>query len=38
MKGDEENARASGCDGYVTKPYSPMALLRGIRDHLGEKA
>jgi two-component system cell cycle response regulator DivK len=23
MKGDEEKARASGCDDYVTKPYSP---------------
>jgi len=36
MKGDEEKARASGCDGYVTKPYSPMQLLRLIRGHLGE--
>ena len=27
MKGDEEKARASGCDGYVTKPYSPVKLL-----------
>src|SRR5882757_5736315 len=24
MKGDEAKARASGCDGYVTKPYSPL--------------
>jgi len=23
MRGDEEKARAAGCDGYVTKPYSP---------------
>jgi len=36
MKGDEENARATGCDGYVTKPYSPLALLRIVRKHLGE--
>jgi len=36
MKGDEEKARASGCDGYVTKPYSPVALLRLIRGYLGE--
>jgi two-component system, cell cycle response regulator DivK len=28
MKGDEEKARASGCADYVTKPYSPMDLLR----------
>ena len=36
MKGDEEKARASGCDHYVTKPYSPMQLLRVIRSYLGE--
>jgi two-component system cell cycle response regulator DivK len=38
MKGDEEKARASGCDGYVTKPYSPLKLLRLIQDFLGENA
>jgi DNA-binding response OmpR family regulator len=31
MKGDEETARACACDNYVTKPYSPMQLLRVIR-------
>ena len=36
MKGDEEKARASGCDHYVTKPYSPVQLLRIIRGFLGE--
>ena len=36
MKGDEEKARAAGCDHYVTKPYSPMQLLRVIRGTLGE--
>jgi two-component system cell cycle response regulator DivK len=36
MKGDEEKARASGCDSYITKPYSPMQLLRVIRGYLGE--
>jgi len=35
MKGDEEKARASGCDSYVTKPYSPLQLLRIIRNFLG---
>jgi len=35
MKGDEEKARASGCDHYVTKPYSPMQLLRMVRNVLG---
>jgi two-component system cell cycle response regulator DivK len=38
MKGDEERARAAGCDDYVTKPYSPVQLLRIIRGFLGDKA
>jgi two-component system cell cycle response regulator DivK len=38
MKGDEEKARAAGCDHYVTKPYSPVQLLRIIRGRLGEKS
>ena len=38
MKGDEEKARAAGCDHYVTKPYSPMQLLRLIRGILGDMA
>jgi two-component system cell cycle response regulator DivK len=37
MKGDEEKARAAGCDHYVTKPYSPLQLLRTIRAILGEQ-
>jgi two-component system cell cycle response regulator DivK len=36
MKGDEERAPAGSCDHYVTKPYSPMQLLRVIRGFLGE--
>jgi CheY-like chemotaxis protein len=35
MKGNEETARASGCDHYVTKPYSPMQLLKIIRGFVG---
>jgi two-component system, cell cycle response regulator DivK len=38
MKGDEEKARAAGCDHYVTKPFSPVALLRMVRGYLGDKA
>jgi two-component system, cell cycle response regulator DivK len=38
MKGDEDKARAAGCDHYVTKPYSPVQLLRLIRGFLGEHA
>jgi two-component system cell cycle response regulator DivK len=34
MKGDEEKARAAGCDQYVTKPYSPIHLLKIIQGFL----
>ena len=34
MKGDEEKARAAGCDAYVTKPYSPKQLLVLVRQFL----
>jgi two-component system cell cycle response regulator DivK len=36
MKGDEEKARAAGCDDCVTKPYSRVQLLRIIRGFLDE--
>jgi two-component system cell cycle response regulator DivK len=38
MKGDEEKARAAGCDDYVTKPYSPIQLLRMVRRYLSDSA
>jgi two-component system cell cycle response regulator DivK len=38
MKGDEEKARSAGCDHYVTKPYSPIQLLRTVRTLLGEQS
>jgi two-component system, cell cycle response regulator DivK len=34
LSGDEEKARAAGCDGYVSKPYSPRMLLAKIRELL----
>ena len=34
LSGDETKARAAGCDGYVTKPYSPKQLLAKIREFL----
>jgi two-component system cell cycle response regulator DivK len=32
LSGDDEKAFAAGCDGYVTKPYSPKLLLAKIRE------
>lgn len=37
MKGDEEKARASGCDGYVTKPVEHEVLLATIAGLLGRQ-
>ena len=34
LSGDEEKARAAGCDAYVAKPYSPRQLLARIRNFL----
>jgi CheY-like chemotaxis protein len=34
MKGDEEKARAAGCDGYVAKPIDTRALPSLLARHL----
>ena len=34
LSGDEDKARAAGCDAYVTKPYSPRQLLAKIKEYL----
>src|SRR6185295_15842111 len=31
MKGDEEKARAAGCDGYLTKPIDTRTLAARVR-------
>ena len=34
LSGEEQKARAAGCDDYVPKPYSPRQLLAKIRQYL----
>jgi two-component system cell cycle response regulator DivK len=34
LSGDEDKARAAGCDGFVTKPFSPRQLLAKIKEYL----
>jgi two-component system, cell cycle response regulator DivK len=34
LSGDEVKAMEAGCDDYVTKPFSPRALLAKIREYL----
>jgi two-component system cell cycle response regulator DivK len=34
LAGDEAKALAVGCNAYVTKPFSPRALLGKVQEHL----
>ena len=34
LSGDDLKAYAAGCDGYVTKPFSPRQLLAKVREFL----
>ena len=34
LSGDDRLALEAGCDAYVTKPFSPRALLATIREYL----
>ena len=34
MSGDEDKARAAGCDDYMTKPIDEDALLDRLERHL----
>ena len=34
LSGDEGRALEAGCDAYVTKPFSPRALLGKVREYL----
>jgi two-component system, cell cycle response regulator DivK len=37
MKGDEENARAAGVDGYMSKPVEKRAFRAMVAEYLGGK-
>jgi len=34
LAGDDRKAADAGCDDYITKPYSPRALLARVREFL----
>jgi two-component system, cell cycle response regulator DivK len=34
LTGDDAKALEAGCNAYVTKPYSPRALLAKVREYL----
>jgi CheY-like chemotaxis protein len=35
LRGDEERARASGCDDFLTKPVDEALLFQKLERHLG---
>ncbi|MCB1320298.1 MAG: response regulator [Leptospiraceae bacterium] len=35
QKQDEENARAAGADGFITKPFSPRRIMETVSSMLG---
>ena len=38
LSGDDTKAFAAGCNVYITKPYSPRALLAKVCELLGQSA
>jgi two-component system cell cycle response regulator DivK len=36
LTGAENEARAAGCDGYISKPISPRQLLAKVREYLAQ--
>jgi two-component system, cell cycle response regulator DivK len=38
LSGAEDQARAAGCDGYISKPISPRQLLAKVREYLSMPA
>jgi two-component system cell cycle response regulator DivK len=38
LSGDDDKARAAGCDAYFSKPFSPRQLLAKVREYLSPPA
>jgi two-component system cell cycle response regulator DivK len=38
LAGEQDTARAAGCDAYIPKPYSPRQLLAKVREYLPSPA
>jgi two-component system, cell cycle response regulator DivK len=38
LAGDDDKARAAGCDASISKPYSPRQLLAKVREYLSSPA
>ena len=38
IKGDEQIARAAGCDGYITKPIDTRTFVNLVRDYAGARS
>lgn len=36
LPSDRDRALAAGCDGYISKPAEPRAILAAVRRELGE--
>jgi two-component system cell cycle response regulator DivK len=34
LSGDDAKAFEAGCDAYISKPFSPRALLAKVREYL----
>jgi two-component system cell cycle response regulator DivK len=38
IKGDDQTARAAGCDGYITKPIDTRTFVSMVREYAGARS